>query len=550
MLKHLKIQNFALISSLVLDIAKGFTVLTGETGSGKSILLGALDLVLGERADYSAIGPNGDKAIVEAEFNLANYNIQKLFEENDIDYYDLTIFRREITRQGRSRAFINDSPVQLNVLKLFSEKLIHIHSQHNSLELRNADFQMDVIDVLGGIQGDKVKFLSLYKKWGAAKKELEMLKLKANQFEQEKDYNQFLLDELEELNLGTNNFSKLEEELVKNENVDELKSTLSNVVSAIDDENGAQPILSKLKVILGKVKGLDKLTDQLGERVFSVIIELNDISNEAENYIDSIEVNPERLSELVQLLDLYNRLLRKHNVIEQSQLVEIKETLDEKLKSTNSLTDEIISKEEGVNIFYKELVKLANNLHEKRRSVIPLIENKVISLLDELKMPQTQFKIDLNLKADLSPQGFSEIKFLFSSNKGMDLNTIDKGASGGELSRIMLVIQKIISEKKQLPTIIFDEIDTGVSGEVAQKIGGMLGKMGEDAQLLAITHLPQVASKAKNHIKVFKETKGNQTNSRVVVLNQTERIEEVARLMSGEKITDAAILNARNLMEM
>ena len=550
MLKHLEIQNFALISSLELDIAKGFTVLTGETGSGKSILLGALDLVLGERADYSAIGPIGDKAIVEAEFNLANYNIQKLFEENDIDYYDSTIFRREITRQGRSRAFINDSPVQLNVLKLFSEKLIHIHSQHNTLELRNADFQMDVVDVVGDIQNDKFKFVSLYKEWGVAKKELEALKEKANQFEQEKDYNQFLLEELEELNLEKNNFSKLEEELAKNENIDELKSTLASIVSAIEDENGAQPVLSRLKVILDKVKGLDKLTDQLGERIHSVIIELNDISSEAENYIDSIEVDPERLAELVQVLDQYNRLLRKHNVIEQSQLVEIKETLDEKLKSTTSLADEILSKEDGVNNLHKELVELANKLHEKRKSVIPSIENKVVALLDDLKMPQTQFKIDLNSKADLSFQGFSEIKFLFSSNKGMELNAIDKAASGGELSRVMLVIQKIISEKKQLPTIIFDEIDTGVSGEVAQKIGGMLGKMGVDAQLLAITHLPQVASKAQNHIKVFKETTGDHTNSRVDVLNQEERIEEVARLMSGEKITDAALLNARNLMEM
>ena len=548
MLSHLYIQNFALIDQVELDLSNGFTTLTGETGSGKSILLGALDLVLGERADFSAIGSNGEKAIVEATFNLENYNVVSFFEENDLDFFTPTIIRREISKQGRSRAFINDSPVQLNVLKSLTERLIHIHSQHNTLEIRNADFQMDLVDVIGGLEQLKQSYLKDYKLLLVSKKELKELKSQLSTIIQERDYSTFLLEELNELVLDKRDYNALEEELKRNENVDELKSTLDNIISAIESEEGASLTLRRLKSVLERSKGIDNRIDEMSTRIHSVLIELEDISAEASNYLDHVEVDPERLTELTLQLDAYNRLLRKHNFISQEQLIQLEVELSGKLNNTTILEEEIQAKEILLSTLEEKLRKQAIDLHQRRIKASTLISKDIVTHLAELKMPESQFIVDFQLKEELSLTGLSEVKFLFTSNKGVVPVSIEKAASGGELSRLMLVLQKLISVKKQLPTIIFDEIDTGVSGEVAQKIGALLARMGANSQLIAITHLPQVAGKATSHLKVSKKDIAGKTQTSVEKLSDTERVEEIARLMSGETITEAALLNARNLM--
>ena len=549
MLSHLYIQNFALIDQVELDLSNGFTTLTGETGSGKSILLGALDLVLGERADFSAIGSNGEKAIVEATFNLENYNVVSFFEENDLDFFTPTIIRREISKQGRSRAFINDSPVQLNVLKSLTERLIHIHSQHNTLEIRNADFQMDLVDVIGGLEQLKQSYLKDYKHWLVSKKELKELKSQLSKIIQERDYSSFLLEELNELVLDKRDYNALEEELKRNENVDELKSTLDNIISAIESEEGASLTLRRLKSVLERSKGIDNRIDEMSTRIHSVLIELEDISAEASNYLDHVEVDPERLTELTLQLDAYNRLLRKHNFISQEQLIQLESELSGKLNNTATLEEDIQAKELLLSTLEEKLRKQATDLHQKRIKASTLISKDIVTHLAELKMPESQFIVDFQLKEELSLTGLSEVKFLFTSNKGVVPVSIEKAASGGELSRLMLVLQKLISVKKQLPTIIFDEIDTGVSGEVAQKIGALLARMGANSQLIAITHLPQVAGKASAHLKVSKKDIAGKTQTSVEKLTDSERVEEIARLMSGETITEAALLNARNLMD-
>lgn len=548
MLLHLHIQNFALIDQVKLGLKNGFTALTGETGSGKSILLGALDLVLGERADFSSIGNNGDKAIVEAEFDLSKYDLTDFFKENDLDFYETTLIRREITKQARSRAFINDSPVSLSILKLLTERLIHIHSQHNTLEIRNANFQMEVVDVIGGLSKEKEAYAKDFKFWLNQKTEVKQLKEKLAVILQERDYSTFLLEELEELQLHSRDYAALEEELKRNENVDELKSTLNNIVTAVASEEGASVTLRTLKSILDRSKGMDKSIDDMSSRILSVLIELDDISEEASRYLDKVEVDPERLTELTILLDAYNRLLRKHNFVSQDQLKDLEDELSGKLNNTSSLEEEITQKEIALNILEENLFKKASVLHNKRVKASKLISKEVVGLLSELKMPDTKFVVDLKERKELALNGISEVKFLFSSNKGMEAVSIEKSASGGELSRLMLVLQQLISVKKQLPTIIFDEIDTGVSGDVAQKIGLLLNRMGENSQLIAITHLPQVAGKANSHIKVSKSDVKGKTQTQVQVLSDKEKVEEVARLMSGEEITEAALLNAKNLM--
>ena len=548
MLATLRIQNFALIDQVTLEFNKGYTTLTGETGSGKSILLGALNLILGERADYSVIGPSSDKAIVEAEFELLNFHLESFFQENDIDSVNPTIIRREINTQGRSRAFINDSPVQLGVLKELTEKLVHIHSQHNTLELRKPDFQIELLDTLSGLEAIRNEYFTKFKFWNTERKNLVQLKEKLALSLQQSDYNRFQLEELEELHLEKYKYQDLEIELTRNENIDGLKSTLDAIVSAIENEEGASSTLRKLKTLLERAKGVDTVVDDLAQRIQSSLIELEDIAGEAENYLEKIEIDPERLSELTLLLDHYNRVLRKHNLLSQEQLVELQERLSADLDDTGELQSLIELKTEEVQLLKKAIDQLAENLHQKRIASAGESEEAVKALLADLKMPDTQFVFDFVKREELNNHGCTDVKMLFSPNRGMQPISIEKAASGGELSRLMLALQNLVSSKKQLPTIIFDEIDTGVSGEVAQKIGALLKKMGNNLQLLAITHLPQVAGKADFHFKVEKSLNDNRTRTNVRVLSEVERIEEIARLMSGEEINEAALLNAKALM--
>ena len=548
MLTNLRIQNFALIDSISIDFKAGFTVLTGETGSGKSILLGALNLILGERADYSVIGPNGEKSIVEAEFQLSNFNLNAFFQENDIDDYETTIIRREITSQGRSRAFINDTPIQLAVLKEFAEKLIHIHSQHHTLELKNTNFQIELLDTLADLNSEKNDYFKKFKTWNESSKKLNQLKEELSKAIQVADYNRFQLEELEELSLESKNYEALELELNKSESVDEIKSTLDHIHLAIDGDEGVLSVLNKLKISTDRLKDKDEVINELATRVQSVVIELKDIVAEAEDQKEKIEINPFRINELTVALDKYNRVLKKHGFSTQAQLQEYQQSISNDLASSDELQDEIAHLSIQTEKLALEIGEIANKIHEKRKKTAPSIEESIQLLLADLKMPNTRIQFQLSERKELNANGISDVAILFSPNKGIEPIAIDKAASGGELSRLMLALQNLVSKKKQLPTIIFDEIDTGVSGDVAQKIGNLLRNMGENLQLLAITHLPQVAGKAQNHFKVEKAIVNNLTRTNVRVLKDVERVEEIARLMSGEEINEAALLNAKALM--
>lgn len=548
MLCHLRINNFALIEHLDLSLEKGYSVITGETGSGKSILLGALELLLGERADFSLIGPVSEKASVEAEFDLSSFDLKSIFEQNDIDYSDQTIVRREINQSGRSRAFINDTPVQLNILKELTSRLVYIHSQYNTLELKSKQFQLDVLDVLSGLMSERAIFGQLYEEHKSKHNDLKKLKADLADLLKQKDYNQFQLQELDELNLLKVNFSEMEKEFNLIENSKDIKIVLALFNDRLSADQGMLSSLAELKSNLDKIKHFDTDLEDYFKRINSVLVELKELDSDVNRKLDAVDIDPAKLDELTQRLDKYNHLLRKHNVNEQRELIELFDSFSQSIEGTEKIEERIDSLEIEVNSLYKRLFDAGNHLHEGRIAKITEIEGNIQSLLSDLKLVDTRFNFHLRKKEEISATGITDIVMLFSANKGMEPIAIEKAASGGELSRVMLALQKLISEKKQLPTVLFDEIDTGVSGEVAQKIGTLLDKMSNQVQLLAITHLPQVAAKAKHHFKVEKSLVNERTLTSVRLLNEEEHIHEVARLMSGEEISDAAILNAKNLM--
>jgi DNA repair protein RecN (Recombination protein N) len=548
MLRHLRINNFALIEHLDLSLEKGYSVITGETGSGKSILLGALELLLGERADFSLIGPVSEKASVEAEFDLSSFDLKSIFEENDIDYSDQTIVRREINQSGRSRAFINDTPVQLNILKELTSRLVYIHSQYNTLELKSKQFQLDVLDVLSGLMSERAIFGQLCAEHKSKHNDLKQLKADLADLLKQKDYNQFQLQELDELNLMKVNFSEMERDFNLIENSKDIKIVLALLNDRLSADQGMLSSLAELKSNLDKIKHFDSDLEDYFKRINSVLVELKELDSDVNRKLDAVDVDPAKLDELTQRLDKYNHLLRKHNVNEQLELIELFNSFSQSIEGTEKIEQRIDALELEVNMLYKRLIDAGNHLHEGRIAKIAEIEANIQSLLSDLKLVDTRFNFHLTKKEEISATGMTDIVMLFSANKGMEPIAIEKAASGGELSRVMLALQKLISEKKQLPTVLFDEIDTGVSGEVAQKIGILLDKMSNQVQLLAITHLPQVAAKAKHHFKVEKNLVKERTLTSVRLLNEEEHIHEVARLMSGEEISDAAILNAKNLM--
>lgn len=550
MLKQLNVRNFALIQQATLVFDKGYTVITGETGSGKSILLNALQLILGERADYKVIGANGDKAIVEATFNIHQNVFSNFFAENDIDFEQETIVRREITQQGKSRAFINDTPVQLSILKNFTEQLVSIHSQYNTLDLKRKDFQIQTLDILADTTVFQKEYQKKYTELKSIAKLIEKEKETFSQLERDKDYNDFQLTELTELNIEKNNFSLLEENLTKIENSSEIQQLTSEALSRLTVENGVIEQLQLIKSTLSRLIRIDKSADAIENRVQSIIIELKDIESELTKAIDSTgNENEEQKLQLVELLDKYNRIVQKHRCSSQEELKEVYLKLKESALNTEEIAQRISQLESEYQELVKQTTELAKQLHQKRLNAIESIEQAIVKSLIDLKLPDTQLKFSLEQSNELNNNGNSILRLLFSANKGFSPIEIEKAASGGELSRVMLALQQLISEKSLLPTIFFDEIDTGVSGDVAQKIGNLLQQMGKTMQLFAISHLPQVAAKATHHFKVDKTSNDKLTLTTIRSLNENERIEEVARLMSGETINEAAISNAKALMK-
>jgi DNA repair protein RecN (Recombination protein N) len=546
MLQRLHILNFALIEEAKIDFNKGFTVITGETGSGKSILLNALNLILGERADFAVIGSKSNKSIVEATFQISE-RMNSFFEEHDLDFDKNLLVRREILKEGKSRAFVNDTPVQLHVLKSLCSQLVQIHSQYNTLELKSKSYQLELLDILAGLETERnqmnqlfISFQDLKRKLNASETELE--KVQATQ-----DYNHFVLNELTELRLDTTDYSFLEVELNRIENSETLKSVYHSIVDVTENQ-GLYSGLKSAKLNLDKFASADSDVAIFSDRLATFLIELKEISSDANKALDNLEFSGLNAQDLTEKMDSFNRILSKHRLNSQEQLMAFKVELESKVVGLETLEFECENLRNQLKLKSDLLIELANDLHTKRVKASPAIENQLKQILNSLKLPDTNLKFKLSNSSDINAFGNSEISFLFSANKGMDAVPVEKAASGGELSRVMLALQQMVSEKRELPTILFDEIDTGVSGDVAQKIGLLLNQMGETVQLIAISHLPQVAAKAENHLVVAKKIENQEMKTRVFSISEDERVVEIARLLSGEQISDAALSNAKNLM--
>ncbi|MCB0461078.1 MAG: DNA repair protein RecN [Flavobacteriaceae bacterium] len=549
MLTKLTIQNYALIESLHVSFNNGLSIITGETGAGKSILLGGLSLILGKRADLSVINDASSKCIVEATFDIANYDLKEIFKQEDLDYEPETIIRREILPSGKSRAFVNDSPVNLNILSILGEHLIDIHSQHQTLELTNNDFQFDILDALAknqNILSDYKHNLSEYK---TKLKNLEALFKQKSEAIKEHDYNSFLLNELLEAELKTVNLEDLEEEQSTLSNVEFVTEELSLSSQLLNEEQvGVLQNLSALKSSFAKLSGISKAYEELYNRIVSSYIELDDLQSEIEELQDGLELNPVRLEEVNAKLRIINNLMQKHSAESIDKLLSIQNELDEKVQSYETIDDDTNKKGKEIKLQTKKLDELAKAIHENRKKVIPEFIQQMESILIDLGMPNAKFKIDLKLSDEFYSNGKDTIELLFSANKGSEFLPLKKAASGGELSRIMLAIKSILTKYMNLPTIMFDEIDTGVSGEISTKMADIMHQMSRSMQVFSITHLPQIAAKGDNHFKVYKEDINDKTTTHLVKLNQDERIVEIAQMLGGKKISTSAIAHAKQLL--
>ena len=545
MLKLLRIDNFVLIDRVELVLDKGFTVITGETGSGKSILLAAINLLLGERADFSVIGKKSTKSFVEASFNMEDRFID-FFTANDLDQQLDILIRREIVKDGKSRAFINDTPVQLAKLKELTSLLLSVNSQFNTFDLRSSSYQMELYDDMANTTIMRMKFTHDFLAWKANCQVIRKLEEKRNLENSQKDYTQFLLDELSQLDLKNTDYSIYESALSRIENADSIREVALHMTH-LSEDNGPYSTLSTLLAKIEKISLSDAKMMQFAAQLKAVLIELKEMMNEAEELVNDIEIDPEAHRMMLTKIDEFNRQLNKHRFTHQSQLVELENQLKDTTHESEQLDSELeLLRTENESV-HKKLVGLSQLLHENRIKAASGIENSIKDCLQELKLSDTEINFQLSF-CELKENGASDLSILFSANKGMVMTPIEKAASGGEMSRVMLALQKIISDKRKLPTVLFDEIDTGVSGEVAQKIGLLLRAMGENMQLIAISHLPQVAAKANNHFKVEKDSDGTSTKTYVKRLENEEVAVEIARLMSGEVITSEAILTAKNLM--
>lgn len=549
MLTALTIKNYALIDHMQVDFSDGFTIITGETGAGKSILLGGLSLILGKRADLSSLKHPETKCIIEAVFNISNYNLKPLFLEEDLDYEPQTIIRREILPSGKSRAFVNDSPVNLSSLQALGTQLIDIHSQHQTMQLTENAFQFQVVDALAKTSKDLAvyhKTLLGYKKTQRSLKTLQQSKAEAIK---EHDYNTFLLNELEEAKLVEGEYQALEEEYDTLNNIGDIKERLSEAHQRFSDEQiGAITTMAAIKNSLQKLTHVSTVYSDLYERVNSCCIEMDDIYAEVDTLQEKVEADPNRLEVVNGKLIAINNLLQKHQAGDVSELIAIRDALAEKVEVTENLDATILETENQLSQIASDLDVIAKTIHEKRTKAIPSLLKQLQAILLDLGMPNATFKIDLKATSIYHNNGKDELEFLFSANKGGQFNELKKAASGGELSRIMLAIKLILSKYVKLPTIMFDEIDTGVSGEISNKMGEIMLQMSANMQVFSITHLPQVAAKGHAHFKVYKEDVANMTQTNLVRLDKGQRINEIAQMLGGAEISSSALAHARELL--
>ncbi len=549
MLLSLSIKNYALIESLETDFSNQFSVITGETGAGKSILLGALGLVLGNRADLTSLKDKEQKCIIEAQFAISNYNLQSFFDENDMDYEDKTIIRREILPSGKSRAFVNDSPVNLQELQELGAMLLDIHSQHQTRELTEENYQIDILDAVANNGELVISYKNALSDFKSTQKELKQLISEKEALVKEYEYNSFLLNELLAANLIDGEQETLEQELEQLSNVEFIKENFERILAIANEEQvGALVNLKEIKISLQKIAGFSSQNAQLLERLTSSLLEIEDIISECEQNNEKILADPERL-ELVntKLQTIYN-LQKKHQVQTISELLVIQNELDAKVIRVDDLDGAINKLQSELNSRQTKVDEIAKSIFENRKKTAPILIEKIRAILAQLGMVEANFQIEINHTDSYYPKGKDEVVLLFSANKGTSFGLLKKVASGGEMSRIMLAIKAILANYSKLPTIIFDEIDTGVSGEIAIKMGEIMKDMSASMQVFAITHLPQIAAKGNSHYKVSKRNVGETTISELNLLTSEERIQQIAEMLSGKDITDSALQHAKALL--
>lgn len=550
MLKQLHISNYALIDELNVSFESGFNVITGETGAGKSILLGALGFALGERADTNVLYDKDKKCVVEALFALTDEALKPLLEENDLDFETECIFRRELNPQKKSRAFINDTPVALQTMKEIGCQLVDIHSQHDSLLLTDADFQLKLLDEIAQNGDSLVKYQTEYNNYNTFKRKLNELKDIATKNTTENDYLRFQLDELNKANLKEGEYAEIEQTLSVMENAEEIKTLLVTANGLLDDsENAILGQVNALASALSRLKHLLPDTEFIQERVDNLKVELKDITYDLRRKEDDTQFDEEQLQSLQERYDLLSRLMMKHRVKAFEELIAMRDGLKEKVNAFDNIDETIAQTEKQLKDSEKRLSILANALHDKRCQAAAAFGDKVTTLVRQLAMPFAQFHVSVESQDNFGSKGTDEIRFLFSANKGIAPDDLRRVASGGELSRLMLSIKSAVSSYNYIPTLIFDEIDTGVSGEVAAKIGGIMRQMGQSLQLISITHLPQVASQAEHHYFIYKDNEGSRTQSHICVLNPEERVTEIAKMLSNDKVTPEALRAAEVLLK-
>jgi DNA repair protein RecN (Recombination protein N) len=548
MLQRLFIQNYALIRALDLKLENGFTAITGETGSGKSILLGALGLTLGERADTHVLFEKDVKCIVEAEFDLTNHNLKSFFDSNDLDYLALTTLRREISPSGRSRAFVNDSPVQLTILREIAQQLVDLHSQHQTLLLRDEDFQLSLLDLFAEHGAVLSAYQSVFFKRKAKQEELRKLKSHIKEHQIDKDYLQFQLDEIDSVKLEIGEDERVTEELGLLEHAKEIKSVLHAATSNLDSENGLLDQLNTLSHQLDSISVHSKGLQELSQRVDSVRLELDDVRSSIEDVDSKVEIDPERQEILEDAVNAFQKLFNKHRVNDVSELIALRDEIDEKLVRSKSTQQELASISEELILLETELDAKSQLLTKARNKAKTLFIDAVTSQFEELSMPNAKIEISVSQSSDYHLLGIDDVNILFNANKGGRLEILSNVASGGELSRLMLILKGELASARQLPTLIFDEIDTGVSGEIASQMAGKLRNLSEGRQVISITHLPQVAARAHQHYRITKSDTDERSITDVEVLDHDGRILEMAKMLSGTRVSSASVENARDLL--
>ena len=551
MLQHLHIRNYALIEDLSVDFSDGFSVITGETGAGKSILLGALGFVMGDRADTGVLFDKEMKCVVEAQFLLDSESMKPLFELHDLDFDTDCIFRRELNPQKKSRAFINDTPVSLQTMKEIGSQLVDIHSQHDSLLLTDADFQLRLLDEIAKNNGLLAEYQREYGIYNGLKRRLCELKETASKNIAENDYLKFQLEELQKAQLKEGEYAEIEQSLNVMENAEEIKSLLFSANGLLENsETAVLPQLNELSSALHRLKQLVPSSEELLQRVESAQVELKDIAYDLDRLGDNSQFDESQLQELQERYDLLNRLMMKHHLKEFDELIALRDDLEVKVNAFENIDQEIEKAEKALKEQTQLLQGLTQKLHVGRVKASKTFSDQVTDLAKQLAMPHAVFQINVEPLKEFTINGLDQVRFMFSANKGVAVAELSKVASGGELSRLMLSIKSVVSQHNYIPTLIFDEIDTGVSGEVAAKIGSIMQQMGSSLQLIAITHLPQVASKATHHYFIYKDNEGLRTQSHIKVLSKDERVTEIAKMLSNDKVTPEALKAAEVLLEV